>query len=156
MVHTHTRSYGAGDIRWRMNMKMKGWPTHPNKRTTGEEPKTTKEGQQQQQGRGRRQEARGGGENSTKQHNKHNRERLSGDRVWCAFHVWWTTTRHTKHKRRRGTQQGREGHKHTPDPGNNQGQPWKGRKKQRANNGSGDGGEGDEQPPESLKKTPKT
>ena len=38
-----------------------------------------------------------------------------------------------KHRRRRGAQQGREGHKHTPDPGNNQGQPWKGRKKQKAN-----------------------
>ena len=134
-THTHTRSYGAGQIRWRMNMKMKGWPTHPNKRTTGKEPKTTKEGHQQQQGRGRRQEARGGGENSTKQHNKKNRERLS---VGTGF-VPFDEQQHTahKHKRRRGTQQGREGHKHTPDPGNNQGQPWKGRKKQKANTPEG-------------------
>ena len=48
-----------------------------------------------------------------------------------AFDEQQHTTR--RHRRRRGTQQGREGHKHTPDPGNNQGQPWKGRRKQKAN-----------------------
>ena len=118
-------------------MKMKGWPTHPNKRTTGEEPKTTKEGHQQQQGRGRRQEARGGGETATSSTTSTTRSALvgAGFGMRFAFDEQQHTTH--KHKRRRGTQQGREGNKHTPDPGNNQGQPWKGRKKQKANTPEG-------------------
>ena len=112
-------------------MKMKGWPTHPNKRTTGEEPKTTKEGQQQQQGRGRRPEARGGGENSTKQHNKHNRERLSGDRVWSAFNVWWTTTRHTQTQEEEGDATRKRRTQTHPRPWQQPGPALKGKEKSR-------------------------
>ena len=59
----------------------------------------------------------------------------TGFRMRFAFDEQQHTTH--KHKRRRGTQQGREGHKHTPDPGNNQGQPWKERKEQTANTPEG-------------------
>ena len=143
-------------------MKMKRWPTHPNKRTTGKEPKTTKEGHQQRQGRGRRQEAKGGGENSTKQHNRHNRERLSGDRVWNAFGVWWTTTHHTQTQEKEGDATRKRRTQTHPRPWQQPGPALKGKEKAesehpgRPTNRSGDGGEGDEQPLESLKKTPET
>ena len=130
MVHTHTHPLlRSGSIKWRMTMKMKGWPTHPNKRTTGKEPKTTKAGHQQQQGGGRRQEARGGGENSIKRHNKHNRERLSGDRVWNAFRVWWTTAHHTQTQEKEGDATRKRREQTHPRPWQQPGSALKGKEK---------------------------
>ena len=131
MVYTHTRSYGAAQIRWRINMKMKGKPTHPNKRIIGKKPKTTKEGHQQQQGRGRRQEARGGPENSTKRHNKHNRERLSGDRVWNAFRIWWLTAHHTQTQEKEGDATRKRRTQTHPRPWQQPGPALKGKEKPR-------------------------
>ena len=148
-----------------------GWPWRwrndqptPAKRTTGKEPETTKEGKQQQQqgGGGRKQEARGGGENSTKQHNKHNRERLSGDKVWDAFGVWWTTTHHTQTQEKEGDATRKRRTQTHPRPWQQPGPALKGKEKAESEHPgkpthrSGDGGEGDEQTLESLKKAPKT
>ena len=65
MIHTHTRSYGAGQIKWRMTMKMTEWPTHPSKEDHREGAKdnqrrktttTTRKGEEaRSKGRGRKQ-----------------------------------------------------------------------------------------------------
>ena len=114
---------------WEMNMKMKEWPTHPNNRTTGKEQKKNKRGK-----------VVTGERTATSGTTSTTRSALVGARIWMRFafdEQQDATTNTIKHRRRRGTQQGREGHKHTPDPGNDQGQPWKGRKKQKANTPEG-------------------
>ena len=125
---THTRSYGAGQLN-------EGWPW----RWRDDQPTPTKgpPGRSQRQQKKDSNNNKGGGE--SKKQGEGKKTAASGTTsttgsalvgagfgMRFAFDEQQRTTR--KHKRRRGTQQGREGNKHTPDPGNNQGQP-EGKKK---------------------------
>ena len=115
MVHTHTRSYGAGQIRWRMTMTMKGWPTHPSKGPPGRS-------QRQQKKDNNNNNKEGGG----------GKEQGEGERTAPSG-----TAHHTQTQEKEGDATRKRGHKQISDAGNDQGQPWKGRKKQKANTPEG-------------------
>ena len=133
MVHTHTRSYGAGQLnegwpwRWRDDQPTpaKGPPGRSQRQQKKDINNNKDGGGGKKQGEGEK-TAPSGTTSTTG-------SALVGTDFGMRFA--FDEQRHTthKHKRRRGTQQGREGHKHTPDPGNDQGQ----KKKQKANTPEG-------------------
>ena len=131
---------------------MKEWPTKPQQRTH-------REGAKENKGRKakttRRVEARRKGRKNTATCStaRTTGSTLVGARFRMRFTFDGQQDTAADTGEGRGTQQGREGDKHTPGLGNDQGQPWKGSKKQKAkserhrkarkaDNRSGDGGEG--------------
>ena len=137
MVHTHTRSYGAGQLN-------EGWPWRwrddqptPTKGPPGRSQRQQKKDINNNKDGGGGKKQGEGEKTATSGTTSTTGSALVGTELGMRFA--FDEQHHTthKHKRTKGTQQGREGNKHTPDPSNNQGQPWKGRKKQKANTPEG-------------------